>query len=87
MTTRKITFEKFIEKTMGCTSAFLRSTGQRRGQYAFNLLDEHRRDLADKIVKTDNDPFYEDERIPQFLVWLEKNWENTCASTSEVTSI
>lgn len=46
----------------------------RRGQAAFNLLWEMRRDLAEQIHTTQRDPFHRDDRLPDFLGWVEANW-------------
>lgn len=39
----------------------------RLGQCAFNALMDLRPDVADAIRATEDDPFYDDERIPRFL--------------------
>ncbi len=46
----------------------------RRGQAAFNMLWEMRPELADKIATGPRDPFYRDDRLPDFLGWVEENW-------------
>lgn len=42
----------------------------RMGQIAYNLLCERRPDLAEKIVGTDIDPFYDSLRLGDFLEWV-----------------
>lgn len=45
----------------------------RKGQKAFNALYEVRADLADQIrSNSELDPFYRDENLPAFYLWLEK---------------
>ena len=39
---------------------------QRRGQQAFNAFASEHPELAGLIVGTDDDPFYDDERLPRF---------------------
>ena len=45
----------------------------RRGQKFYNLLYVFDPFLCAKLPK-DLDPFYRDERLPQFYKWLEENW-------------
>lgn len=47
---------------------------QRRGQFMFNLLVLIRPDLADQIRCTDEDPFYDNDRIPAMIAWLAEHW-------------
>lgn len=47
----------------------------RRGQAAFNVLWAMREDLADKVSTTQLDPFYRDDRLPEFFGWVEENWD------------
>lgn len=46
--------------------------GIRRGQAAFNKLHDMRPNLAYTINGTEYDPFYDDEKIPAFVAWVEK---------------
>lgn len=46
----------------------------RRGQIAFNTLNQFRPDLAAGIRTTGLDPFYRDEVLPEFWVWVAENW-------------
>lgn len=43
----------------------------RKGQGYFNYLNSVRPDLAVIIVGSDNDPFYDDSKIPAMLVYIE----------------
>ena len=65
-----MTLEEFFMESMTAP------TPLRRGQFAYNLLYEKRPDLATRIVEnhSDVDPFYTDEKIPQFLLWVGENW-------------
>jgi hypothetical protein len=42
--------------------------GQRKGQTFFNVLHEMEPELADRITGTDADPFYDDGKLPDFLL-------------------
>ncbi len=46
----------------------------RLGQTYFNLLFKWRPDLTNKVINTDLDPFYNDDRIPRFLEFVKRNW-------------
>lgn len=48
---------------------------QRSGQVYFNVLYQVRPDLSERIRTTDLDPFYRDQRLPQFLEFVANNWE------------
>lgn len=49
--------------------------GQRRGQYAWNLLADKRPELTKELFRRyDLDPFYDDELFPAFLAWVEEHW-------------
>jgi hypothetical protein len=50
---------------------------QRQGQFMFNVLVLLRPDLADRIRCTDEDPFYDNDRIPAMLAWLAEHWNAT----------
>lgn len=53
---------------------------QREGQCLYNALVLLDYGEANKIVGTELDPFYKDERIPAFLEHLTTNWQ--CTPTS-----
>lgn len=42
----------------------------RKGQVMFNVLYEIRQDIAEKVRSTDLDPFYDDNKIPQFIKYI-----------------
>lgn len=46
----------------------------RAGQAAFNILHQHRPDLANMVRNTGLDPFYDDDKLPGFLVWISERW-------------
>lgn len=49
---------------------------QRQGQYAFNLLVMVRPDLSEKVRGSmNNDPFYNDRKLPNFIQFVSDNWE------------
>jgi len=47
----------------------------RVGQTLFNILHQLAPDLAEEIRGAAIDPFYQDSRIPKFLEYIKKNWE------------
>jgi hypothetical protein len=42
--------------------------GQRKGQAFFNVLYEMEPELAHRVIGTDADPFYDDGKLPDFLL-------------------
>ena len=47
----------------------------RLGQDAFNLLHRFRPDLCEKIMgNLEIDPFYVDDRLPEFLAFVKAQW-------------
>lgn len=48
---------------------------QRVGQWYFNLLAEARPDLAERVRGTDLDPFHRDDRLPAFLRYAVRHWD------------
>lgn len=63
-------FEDYLIEAMNTPTTL------RRGQFAVNLLYDHRPDLYIKVTTTTEyiDPYYHDIRIPQFLTWVGENW-------------
>lgn len=47
----------------------------RYGQWLFNTLTEIRPDLTAQVRATENDPFYNDDRVPAFLAWVARHWD------------
>ena len=47
----------------------------REGQVYFNVLYKMKPELANKITGTELDPFYQDEKLGEFLSFICKNWE------------
>jgi hypothetical protein len=63
------TFEKYL---IVATKRFDESKGEERvGQAYFNALDEHFPKLAKRIRGSNDDPFYDDAILPQFLTRVE----------------
>jgi hypothetical protein len=50
-------------------------TEERFGQACFNVLAEVKPDLAERVRGTKIDPFYIDERFPEFEQFLTQNLE------------
>jgi hypothetical protein len=48
---------------------------QRHGQWAFNMLSDIRPDLANRMTNTSSDPFYTDDNLQAFWVFLAENWQ------------
>jgi hypothetical protein len=49
---------------------------QRPGQYAANLLCQVRPDLSEKVRGSlNNDPFYSDHKLQNFIQFVSDNWE------------
>ncbi len=48
-------------------ASFKQSCGERKGQAYFNALYETNIELAESIVGTDIDPFYDDAKVVPFL--------------------
>ena len=48
----------------------------RLGQTFSNVLHEYRPDLAKKMIGGNYDPFYQDEKIPAFISWLRRHWND-----------
>ena len=47
----------------------------REGQVAFNVLQDMRSDLTIHAYGNYFDPYYVDTLLPEFLEWVEANWE------------
>lgn len=56
--------------------AGLFSPEQREGQYVFNCLFYNRPDLSEQIRGTILDPYYLDQHLPQFWIWVEQHWDD-----------
>ncbi|WP_332645081.1 hypothetical protein [Aeromicrobium sp.] len=56
-----------------------RTTDWRLGQTYFNVLTEARPELAEKVRGSIVDPFHQDARIGDFLVFVSDNWDEVAA--------
>lgn len=55
--------------------AWIKSTDdQRMGQFLFNTLHAVNPELANEIRSGELDPFYDDEKVGAFLVYVLDNW-------------
>lgn len=52
-----------------------RTPDWRAGQTYYNVLTEARPELAEKVRGSSIDPFYQDERIADFLVFISDHWD------------
>lgn len=55
-------------------SAVSTESAWRVGQAYYNVLRDTRPDLAGVVQGTEDDPFYDDRRIPKFLVRVRAAW-------------
>lgn len=46
----------------------------REGQRFFNCLSDFDEQLANRLLSTDSDPFYDDTRIPKAIEFVVTNW-------------
>lgn len=72
---RQITFSEFVVAANSNIPAEVRV-----GQHASNMLFMARPDLSRRVVEAaDNgenvDPFYSDENLPRFYVWVAEHWD------------
>lgn len=64
-----MTFEEFQELSQRPV------TSQRRGQFAFNKLNNVRPDIADAIVRSgEHDPFYDEGKLSDFYEFVKASW-------------
>ena len=70
------TKQELNEFISGMNKFIIENPSYRKGQAIFNYAATIRRDLTDKSIGTENDCFYSDERITNFLTYLYSNWEN-----------
>jgi hypothetical protein len=62
---RMTTFAEY-QKAVGV--AMRERRGLRKGQAFFNVLQEMEPELADRITSSADDPFYDDGKLPEFLL-------------------
>jgi len=48
--------------------------GLRTGQHLYNTLAKVRPDIADVLMETGLDPFYDDNRVPAAIATIKANW-------------
>lgn len=66
-----MTFEEYLVASF---TAGVKWQDWRAGQCYFNTLWEHRPDLSEPIRGTALDPFYDDGKVPDFLVAVGERW-------------
>lgn len=64
----------YAEFVIEANRSFRENKDFRRGQAAFNALEEVRPDLANRVRATELDPFHRDERLEAFYNWVRENW-------------
>ena len=62
--------QKLLEFLRAVDKVFLDNDEWRYGQACFNVLHALHPKLADGIRGSAVDPFYTDDRVPVFLVWV-----------------
>lgn len=67
-----MTFEQWINET---NQDYSKQFIERKGQFYFNSLSNVKHNLAMKIIDTEYDPFYNDEKIDLFIGYVYLNWE------------
>lgn len=66
-----MTYQEYLTLTQMSAN---RPPEQRLGQFMFNMLSLLRTDLADQIRCTDQDPYYDNDKIPAMLAWIAEHW-------------
>lgn len=66
-------YEQYLAMVAGCRALY---PDQRAGQAHFNVLSEEYPDIADQMS---TDPFYDDARLPAFLVQVESLMDTRAA--------
>lgn len=69
-TNNNVTFSDYVEALVLAKG----SPSLRYGQQAFNLLDDVHPELAALVRNTEHDPFFDDDKMGDFLNWLDENW-------------
>jgi hypothetical protein len=59
---------RFDEYQRAVEVAMRERSGLRKGQAYFDVLVELEPELAERLAETDDDPFYNDEKLPDFLL-------------------
>jgi hypothetical protein len=67
-----MTFEEWLSEA--AKYAVSNNKEQRRGQAYYNCLASVRMDLTNNIMGTKLDPFYDNNRLNDFLEYVKKNW-------------
>lgn len=67
-------YEDFIDRVNRLWEHPVIKISQRFGQLFFNVLNEVRPDIADKIRATDLDPFFDDEVKLETLEEIKNSW-------------
>lgn len=67
-----ITFDEFIAQV---NAKCLDYPDLRWGQLFFQELSSERQDLTMRIVNTELDPYYIDDRVEILYAWLYENWD------------
>lgn len=71
--TDRMTFQEYCSELFKSRPSF----NNRRGQYAFNLLQEVRPKLANDIRGTEIDPFHHREIPDSFLLHIGEYWDSS----------
>lgn len=70
-TTRRASYTEYLDYVDYLSE---RNPAWRSGQTHFNALRRMRPDLANEVLGTAIDPFHLDERLPDFVAYVQENW-------------
>ena len=68
-----MTFDEWVTEAIGGMWA---KGNQRLGQYLVNSLPLNQRHLDKRINGTEVDPYYNNDKIPEFMKFVEEHWED-----------
>lgn len=70
-----MTFDDFMMEVLARKQAGL-GRDQRPGQFYMNVLWDVNPRLHEKVRGSKNDPFFQDQSLPNFLIYLAANWND-----------
>lgn len=73
-------YYEYVEEVSKCLHA---EPSLRQGQAAFNVLQRMHPDIADRILRTSIDPFYDDDRLLAFYMFVCEQLETSLEGSLE----
>jgi hypothetical protein len=70
-----VTFDDYMQEVLTRRQTGL-GQGQRAGQFYFNVLWDVKPRLSNRVRGTLFDPFFNDEKIPDFLTFVGRHWDD-----------